>query len=203
MKKSNKDKHYNWLMGADMYLAASIILCKEMLIFYKSPNSIFNSDQRIDKKCGFTSNNPDYEMLLPVIFNLKHGIELYLKALTMQTDINLVYSQSHDLIALLNILILKIKDNHISNSMLKILDYDIRKIVEKYYFGLYAFAQERVYPDINNEAERYPEYKNPNCYKIENLCNINMNVLLNEIINDCVFVQKLLREDILKKLKII
>ena len=75
-KKSDKTKHYNWLMGADMYLATSVILCDEMLKSYVSPKDLecLNDDQKIDKRCGFTSCNPDYEMLMPAIFNLKHGI---------------------------------------------------------------------------------------------------------------------------------
>ena len=111
-KKSDKTKHYNWLMGADMYLATSVILCDEMLKSYVSPKDLecLNDDQKIDKRCGFTSCNPDYEMLMPAIFNLKHGIELYLKALTMKINPKQEYSQNHDLLILLNSLINEIKN---------------------------------------------------------------------------------------------
>jgi hypothetical protein len=112
MKKSSPSKHYSWLMGADMYLATSVILCEEMLKSYVSPKKLncLNSDQKIDKKCGFTSVNNDYEMLMPVIFNFKHGMELYLKALIMQVDPNQEYPTTHDLLRLLDNLIVAIKN---------------------------------------------------------------------------------------------
>ena len=189
-------------MGADMYLAAAVILCDEMLRSYKSPIEALNSDQQIDKRCGFTSANPDYEMLMPVIFNLKHGTELYLKALIMQIHKNLEYPQTHDLYQLLNMLIAETLNNKIQGIDMQILDQKVRTIINKYYYGLYAFAVSNNQPDINNEAERYPEYRNPNCYKIDNLFKIEMNTLLQQVKKDCVTIQKYFREDILKKLPI-
>lgn len=201
LKKSNRNKHYNWLMGADMYLAAAVILCDEMLKSYISPFKDFNNDQQIDKKCGFTSVNPDYEMLMPTIFNLKHGVELYLKALIMRVNSHQGYPVEHDLIGLLNCLIRELQNGaHHSKIDIAILDNDLREIIENYYFGLYAFVQQKAYPDIYNEAERYPEYQNNSCYKIENLYDIVGNQLLTKIKNDCVNIQRLFREDILKKI---
>lgn len=190
-------------MGADMYLATSVILCNEMLKSYVSPKNLncLNNDQQIDKKCGFTSANSDYEMLMPVIFNLKHGVELYLKALIMQVNLKQEYLLSHDLLFLLNNLIIEIKKvKPKEKNVLDILDKRIRIKIEKYYFGLYAFSQYKVNPDINNEAERYPEYQNYNCYKIEKLYKIVGNELLNEIKEDIVTIQKDFRENIYKKI---
>jgi hypothetical protein len=204
-KKSDPNKQYNWLMGADMYLAASVILCEKMLESYVSPKELncLNMDQQIDKKCGFTSANPDYEMLMPVIFNFKHGIELYLKALIMQVDPKQEYPATHhDLRKLLDNLIVTIKNtnNTQKKNILEILDKELRNLIEKYYYGLYAFSYYKVEADINNEAERYPEYKNNNCYEIDDLCDVVCNELLKEIRVDVVNLQKYLREKVLKKI---
>lgn len=204
MKKSSPSKHYSWLMGADMYLATSVILCEEMLKSYVSPKKLncLNSDQKIDKKCGFTSVNNDYEMLMPVIFNFKHGMELYLKALIMQVDPNQEYPTTHDLLRLLDNLIVAIKntDNIKKKDILEILDKQLRSLIEKYYYGLYAFSSYKIEPDIKNEAERYPEYKNENCYKIGELCDTVCKELLDGIKVDVINSQNYFRENVLKKI---
>ncbi len=202
-KKSDKEKHYNWLMGADMYLATSVILCDEILKSYRFPKKLncLNNIQKIDKKCGFTSANPDYEILMPIIFNLKHGIELYLKALIMQINLKQEYPQSHDLLFLLNNLIIEIKKiKPKAEDVLNTLDKKMRPKIEKYYFGLYAFSQYKINPDSNNEAERYPEYRNYNCYKVEKLYEIVSIELLNEIRKDIVAIQEDFRENIFLKI---
>ena len=199
-KKSNQNKHYNWLMGADMFLATAVILCKEMLKSYVSPIPGLNDDQQIDKECGFTSANPDYEMLMPVIFNLKHGTELYLKALIMQTDPQLEYPASHDLLFLLNTLISNLCSRGVDTAMINALDKDAKAIIEKYYYGLYAFATDKTMPDINNEAERYPEYRNPQCYQIKDLHMVVSVDLLTPIKADGVALQHIFREAIYRRI---
>jgi hypothetical protein len=206
IKKSNPDKHYNWLMSSDMYMAASVILCDEMLKSYTSPITSLNSDQQIDKRCGFTSSNSDYEMLMPVVFNLKHGIELFLKSLALTANPNEIII-THDLLLLLGSAIgelekKKNKYNVDMGAMQSLLDNNVRLIVEKYYYGLYAFSTYKSNPDINNEAERYPERQNENCYKIE-LVNVDtgkLNNLIKEIRADCMELQKIFRNEIWAKL---
>ena len=201
LRKSDNSKHFNWLMGADMYLAASFLLSQELSCSYRCPKDLgsLNDDQRIDKKCGFTSSNVDYEMLMPIIFNLKHGIELYLKALTMKINPQQKYPESHDLLDILNNLILEIKENK-GSSILSTFNKEVRGIIEKYYYGLYAFSKDKNNPDKNNEAERYPEHCNCNCYKANNLYDIDFSILLKGIKKDIQFIQKFLREDVYKKL---
>jgi len=187
--KSNVKKHYNWLMGADMYLATSCILCNEMLKSFTSPIACLNNDQQIDKKCEFTSVNPDYEMLLPAVFNLKHGIELYLKALTMTINENVEYPEGHDILKIAKNLKKELK----AESCKKLLNETI-PVVEKYYYGTYAFTKNKNCPDKKNEAERYPEYKNKSCYEICNLFIIVNCDLVKSIKKDCQKVQKNFRE---------
>lgn len=49
MRQSDRKKHYNWFVGADMYLAAACILCNEMLVTYKCSNDYVGNSQNIDK----------------------------------------------------------------------------------------------------------------------------------------------------------
>lgn len=135
-------------------------------------------------------------MLLPVVFNLKHGIELYLKAMIMRMNKNQEYPQSHDLIELLNVLTCLLQDQNFDSSVIETLDGDVRNIVEKYYYGLYAFSKYRNRPDKNNEAERYPERKQQSCYEINNLEKVVTNDLLNGIKQDCITVEMKLRENV-------
>jgi len=64
--KNSVEKRYDWLMGADMYMAACIILCEEMLLTFSSSFPVLNITKRIDKQVGFTSANPDQGYYNPV-----------------------------------------------------------------------------------------------------------------------------------------
>ena len=183
-----------------MYMAACIILCDEMLYSFISPIASLNNTQQIDKKIGFTSRNPDYEMLLPAVFNFKHGIELYLKSLILVAKNSQTYefeNKSHNLKCLVDKLSSLLKDNELIKKL-----GELERIVDKYYYGTYAFVNEfdRSKPDINNEAERYPEYKNNSCYQIKSLYEKVSQEIIESIIKDCKDSQKILREGLLKPL---
>ena len=198
-KKSDSNKHYDWLMSADMYLASAIILLNELSISYPSPMKCFGNDQRIGQLCGFTSCNPDYEILMPIIFNLKHGVELFLKALKMVLNIEDDYLPGHDSIDLLNDLIRELEFQKKDKAIIEVLNKDVRKIIEKYYYGIYAFSENKSKSDKNNEAERYPEYKNCNCYEISDKDLITPD-LISSIKKDIVNLQRFFREDVLIKI---
>ncbi len=195
--KSNSSKHYNWIVSADMYLASSVLLAKELIKSFPSYNNIFNPIQQIGKKCGFSSSNPDYEILLPIVFNLKHGVELYLKALIMNIDKDKEYPHEHNLKKIIDSLNNKLKGEiELKNELIKLVG-----IINKYYYGTYAFTKEKNSPDINNEAERYPELRNKDCYEI---CNLFSNVnrqLIEMIIKDTQDLQKGLRNLLIKVAK--
>lgn len=199
-KKSTKEKYGAWIMSADMYLASSFILLDELKKSYRSPILRMNSIQRIGKKCGFTSTNHDCEIFLPAIFNLKHGVELYLKALIMQLNSKIEYPITHDIVELLNKLIVEVRNKDKKDDKINLLDKDVRKIIEKYYFGNYAFSDTKSQNDKNNEAERFPEYQYDNCYEVKDLYNLDFFNLIPIIKKDCVDLQKYFREDILKKI---
>ena len=119
----------------------------------------------------------------------------------MQINLNQEYPQSHDLLFLLNNLIIEIKKmKPKEEGALNTLDKKMRPKIEKYYFGLYAFSKYKINPDSNNEAERYPECRNYNCYKVEKLYEIVNIGLLNEIRKDIITIQEDFRENIFLKI---
>lgn len=194
---SDSNKHYNWLMIADMYFAATVILCKELKNSYISPqNTLNNNTQRIGKKCGFTSSNPDYELLMPIVFNMKHAIELYLKSLIMIFEKENKYPQTHNLIELLDKFLSILKEKKLNGNTIKLLNYKIRKIIERYHFGIYAFTRKKDRPDLYNEAERFPEYKNIKCYEIKKLYTKVDRNLINKIESDCISLRNDLRDKV-------
>lgn len=202
MKKinSNKNKHYHWLMSADMYFATTVILCKKLEESFISDINCLNDDQKIGKYCGFNSSNPDYELLMPIVFNLKHSIELYLKALSMIFESSNQYVPNHDLENQLNDLISVLNSKGVDGGLLKLLDEDIRQVINKYYYGTYAFNNTNINPDLKNEAERYPEVANKGCYKIQDLYSIVDRNLIVKIKEDAIYLRNTLRDEIYLKL---
>ena len=152
MPKSNHKKHYDWVILPQEYFALSLIGCdflKKLL-----PNEPFKSKLK-DK---FNFSHPVSYLIIPIVYNLKHGVELYLKGIGNIWDQD--YKHSHDLIFLLNFLIKKLSQNTKFKDVAGILDLELRPLVEKYYFGLYIpINKHKRLPDIQNEAERYPESK--------------------------------------------
>jgi len=196
--KNSVEKRYDWLMGADMYMAACIILCEEMLLTFSSSFPVLNITKRIDKQVGFTSANPDDEMLLPAVFNFKHGLELYLKVLVMAIKNLPTYKDEppcHDLKSLIKKIRNLLKDKEMFESL-----NAVESIVDKYYYGSYAFVDksDKNHPDKSNEAERYPERKNTSCYQIKNLETIVSHDLLKTIIQDCRSAQGQLRKMLMR-----
>src|SRR5437868_1070285 len=77
--KSKSSRHYEWLVMPDSYFAISLVLCRKIPA-WQFPQDIVNGSD-IFTELGFRSGHPNYELIYPIIFNLKHGIELYLKGL--------------------------------------------------------------------------------------------------------------------------
>lgn len=161
LKKSNPKKTYNWEVWPQAYFDLAIIGCDWLL------------DELLNKEYARSENSKTYKSIqladytiLPIVHNFKHGIELYLKALSILMG-GEYDGSNHDLIILLNTLIVRInekKQNTKRDEVLKILDEDVRLIIERYYFGTYLFNNRyKVMPDVNNQAERYPE---TNAYQI-------------------------------------
>jgi len=159
--KSNPKKTYNWEVWPQAYFDLAIVGCDWLL------------DELLNKEYLRSKNSKTHKpiqpvscVILPIIYNFKHGIELYLKALGILIG-GEYDNKNHDLINLLNFLITKIRERSQTSKkdkVLKILDEDARLIIEKYYFGTYLFNNQcKNRSDVSNQAERYPE---TNAYKI-------------------------------------
>lgn len=181
-EKMKRDKDYEWFMFPQSYLTSTIILCDWFLKTYQH-------DQYGDghkEKFFYKFNSPEY-LIFPAVYNLKHGLELYLKSLSRLCDKS--YNQKeHDLKKLFDELIEKLKKyNDIPNT----LENSIKGIVEKYCKGAYTpFVFEGKKPDYGNQAERYPEHNTyclPDNFSFDekgNIKNLITPKLITEIRND-------------------
>ncbi len=152
-KKSNKGKHYNWVVTPDTYLATALLLCKKIPRSLPYDNVVCESV--ICSELAFESSHPDYEFIYSIVYNFKHGIELYLKGLGCCSHEE--YSVIHDLRELFDNLIgnARTKKNQLLFQGLK---EDTWPTIKKYYFGTYIpHIETEGRPDTLNEAERYPE----------------------------------------------
>ncbi len=160
-KKSDPKKTYDWEVWPQAYFDLAIIGCDWLLNELLNKEYAHSKGSEAHKSIQFA----DYT-ILPIVHNFKHGIELYLKALSILVG-GEYEGSNHDLITLLNILIVKIngkKQTTKRDEVLKILDEDLRSIIERYYFGTYLSNNRyKARPDVNNQAERYPE---TNAYQI-------------------------------------
>lgn len=154
-KKTNKrDKDYEWLMFPQSYLTSVIILCDWFLKTHQHDSIAHDADMS-EEKFFYKFHSPEY-LIFPAIYNLKHGLELYLKSLSRLCDDNYNHTK-HDLKELFIELTEKLKkyDDSFDN-----LNDPIKGIIEKYYNGTYVpFVFNRKKPDCGNQAERYPEHR--------------------------------------------
>ena len=135
---------------ADSYLATAKILL-ERLIEY------------IEKNKPIEEGSSPHHLLYPAIFCFKHGAELWLKNIQLIVN-KKPNDKTHDIIELTKFLAGEISIGETKNRLqavnhLKI----IMEIMFPYYTGSYLGADNKK-PDINNEAERFPQSKNLEVY---------------------------------------
>jgi len=165
LKEFDKQKGFDWLVWPQAYFDAAIIGCDWLI--ETSRHEIHGRPKNSEI---YQSIQPSQYLVLPIIYNFKHGIEIYLKGLlaVFQGEYD---NNNHDLISLLNLLISRIREKGKSSAektkILQALDGDVRKIIKRYYFGLYLGGNRyQDCPDIKNQAERYPETKSGDSYDI-------------------------------------
>lgn len=154
---------YEWIRRAQSFFLSSLINCDSLLLEFKRRKFKYSYREKYD--FGFCSGN----LIFPIIFNFKHGIELYIKGIGNFWDEGKEYN--HNLEELLRRLKGKILQKGVKRKekILKIIDDEIFPLVSKYFYGQYFLGEDSVSnPDLQNEAERYhiPGPRNPNCYKI-------------------------------------
>lgn len=178
---SNEDELYDWLVMPDTYLATALLICRKIPVWL-FPHDIVGRSS-VFRELHFKSHHSDYELIHPIIFNFKHGIELYIKGLG-----NLAYGEyinNHDLKALFNFILKKAENNDQKKyKILKQLHQDTWHIIKKYYYGTYnPKIKNENYPDKNNIAKKYPEV-NDKTYKIQDAYKYVTKELLNQIEKD-------------------
>jgi len=125
---------------------------------FLSHSDLNDTSRSIFRKLGFRSGHSNYELIWPIIFNFKQGIELWLKGLG-NINIHSQYGASHDLKVLFELVIIEAKNKHKNNYNILL---DLRNAtwstIEKYYYGTYdPERKDKKHPDRLNEKERFPE----------------------------------------------
>lgn len=112
-------------------------------------------------------NKKNYKILLPIIFCIKHGIELYLKGLNVESDYHFIstHDQKRLFLEIYNQLDYSTRDNPKNKETLQ----GFIKIIKKYYINLIGGQQLFESPDEKNMQFRYLQ-KEKNVYcKLKNL----------------------------------
>lgn len=186
-KISAETSAYEWAHMPQSYLLSAYLLCSELKNhkkFLLGAGHPYHGSE-IFKNNGFPPHQ-NYHIIFPAIFNLKHGIELYIKGLSNKED--MTYIHEHDLLKLFDDLISESKDptNKVIFTVLKNKTWPI---IKKYYFGTYIAGNIEANPDLYNQAERYPHRQD--CYEIPETYEWVDEILVTSILEDI----KLLEEE--------
>jgi len=142
-KEFKEEKTYEWLIIPQSYLQAALMNARIL----KEKNPVFAKDEgkdsTLDSIYGNYSQDSKY-LIFPIIFNFKHGIELYLKSISGIDKSEFIYG--HDLKKLLE----KIKEN----KKIKI-SKELESTIKKYYYSKLLLKNKE--PDEKNQFERYPQ----------------------------------------------
>ncbi|MFA4818251.1 MAG: hypothetical protein WC621_00175 [Patescibacteria group bacterium] len=139
--KFDHKREYDWLIIAQSYLQCALISAR---ILSKRLNKFAIAEGSPLEYClkeiyGNYSQEPVY-LMFPILFNFKHGIEIYLKAIIGIT--NSKFPKNHNLLDLL-------EKAGVENKTIK-------NTIEKYAFGN-LFLLDNKKCDIENQFERYPQ----------------------------------------------
>ncbi|MDA2922013.1 hypothetical protein MYX07_01965 [Patescibacteria group bacterium AH-259-L07] len=144
LEKFDYKREYDWLIISQSYFQCALISARilneklsEFAISVDSP--IGDCIKRI---YGNYRQSPEY-LIFPILFNFKHGIEIYLKSILGIQDAE--FPKNHNLLDLLS------KTNIKGNNKIK-----IKGIIEKYAFGRLLLPQNNKC-DTENQFERYPQ----------------------------------------------
>lgn len=147
IKKITKLSQYEWGMYFGSYLKIAEVGLEELRSkkYVKAGfDRMFFYDQKL--------------LLIPIIWNLKHSIEIAVKALGINIDKQ--YLQSHDLDKLIADLLQTIKRLNIKNDLSQKTIQRFAEIIYKYYkceFWDKKFIKTGNIEDVQNDLFRYPE----------------------------------------------
>jgi len=168
-KKIDPDKHYKWLIWPQMYFLIVQKLCDYLIKKIDDEEYL----QIEEKEMDYYERLEYPNMIVPIIYNLKHGIELYLKGVGAILDQE--YNQIHDIDLILKVFNKKIKDALLEKDLKvefgKIINSELKPIIKKYYYGKYISNIDYKL-DKMNFSERYPQndgYKIPDSILVDYL----------------------------------
>ncbi len=167
--KFNHKREYYWLIIAQAYFQCALMAARILKV---KVDFNINENSPLKKIYGDYSQSPEY-LILPIIFNFKHGIEIYLKAIGGVK--NSEFNKEHDLCGLAGLAGIK--------------DKDIRKIIRKYVKANLLLQVNNKY-DTENQFERYPQGSPYDNVEITEIVNEEK---ITELINDILFVYKKMR----------
>lgn len=172
VNKTAEERHlYDWAVMPDAHFASTIILCNELL---PTLNKFYSGNLFPD--LGLFGDHPSYELFKPIIYNMRHAIELYLKYFARAIDKDL-FQATHNYPCLKGAIMHYFDKNELWGKALPIMD--------KYYFGNYADMDLNV-GDLKNTRERYP-----------NKSSVGMKLSsanVEEVKQDAINLQKILRK---------
>ncbi len=149
MKKSEQT-YYEWFFYAMSFLGLAKIGCRELIDQKYRDKDFLTEDLLYDTESRL--------LLIPIFFNFKHALELFIKAVGVNIDSN--YWNEHDLDYLLEDLESRVKNlfkNENKNEVFQRIE-ELKLIVKKYF--LYNFLENmKPIKDYNNELFRYPSSK--------------------------------------------
>lgn len=174
---SQSNQHSKWALFPDLYLATALELCDGIL--KRNIGKEYNFLSSMDVT-DYEPDPNDYDFVFPLIYNFKHGIELYIKALGI-IDYN-EYLYEHDFEKLFQ----ECKKRSRKTVNQKIIDElykNVWGIIKKYYYGRYIppKAKSRI-ADKMNTAEKYPEDRKT--YKIPYIIDWGSIEIIKKIVED-------------------
>jgi len=203
-KKIDPGKQYEWLIWPQMYFLTVQKLCDYLIEKINKEEYL----QIEEKEMNYYEKLEYSNIIIPIIYNLKHGIELYLKGIGAMLDQE--YNPIHDIESILKIFNKKIEGVFLEKGLKikfkKIINSELNPLIRKYYYGKYI-------PNINyrldnmNFSERYPQndgYKIPDSILVDlekkeesndKTFYINKNDIL-EIKEDAEKIHRIIREKI-------
>ena len=143
LKKIKSDKH--WGSFAKGYLK----LAEQGFLYIK--NEAENDKKLFDKKSKVIYSLENGSMIIASIWNIKHGLELVVKALGVNFDKQ--YWNEHDLLSLFHDLKKRITYFSLEREIIM-----LENLVDKYH-GC-KFSKKTAFCDLKNDYLRYPEIEN-------------------------------------------
>lgn len=147
--------HYEWLFYAEGYLGLAKIGCLELL------NQYYRDNKSLTDDLLYGSEVSDLQLLLiPIFFNIKHSLELFIKGTGVALDKK--YLKDHNIDLLLKDFRVRLSAFPELKSDLE-LDKRVGKLepIIKKYFLCEFFKNIKGASDFQNELFRYPESRDP------------------------------------------